>query len=86
MLPLAEQDGADGQMHFVNQAGLQILPNSCDPTPQAHIALASRSLCLVQGSLDTLGYEPELRTSRHGKVLAPTLSWSPLLTFAESGT
>ncbi len=68
MLPGAEQDGSDGEMQLVDQAGPQILPNRGHAATEADIAAAGCRGRLLQGSVNAFGDEAKLRLRR---LLAP---------------
>ncbi len=60
-----QQHRPQGQMQFVDQARLQVLPHGGNATAQAHVAPACRGLRLVQCGLDAVGDEAELGAALH---------------------
>src|SRR3989454_11032844 len=65
MLPGTEQDGPDGEMQLVDQAGAQILPDSGYAATEADVAAVRCSARLLQSGVNAFGDKAKLRTSRH---------------------
>src|ERR1700756_1076451 len=67
MLSGTKQDGSNGEMQLVNQAGAQKLPNGGYAATQADVAAVRCSSRLFQGRVNAFGDKVKLRTSRHPK-------------------
>src|ERR1700739_2656808 len=67
MLSGTKQDGSNGEMQLVNQAGAQKLPNGGYAATQADVAAVRCSSRLFQGRVNAFGDKAKLRTSRHPK-------------------
>src|ERR1700722_10658541 len=52
-------------MHFIDQPFLQIFPNGSHPTAHSHVTRASRCLCPLQRSLDSISHEMKLGSTFH---------------------
>src|SRR5882762_8206273 len=65
MLPGTEQDGPDGEMQLVNQAGAQILPDGGYAAAEAHVARARCGARLLPSGVNAFGDKAKLRPSRH---------------------
>src|SRR5688500_3675119 len=59
VLPGAEQDGRHGEVHLVDQAGLQILTNGGDAATDANVVAAGRGPRTLQRRVDAPGDEVE---------------------------
>src|SRR5512144_1186703 len=62
-----EEDRSDCEVEFVDEAGLQVLPDRGDSTPQANVLLARSSLRLGESRLDAVGDEVKHRAAPHGE-------------------
>src|SRR3984885_12375890 len=67
MLSGTKQDGSDGEMQLVNQAGAQKLPNGGYATTQADVATARCGSRLFHSGMNAFGDKAKLRASRHPK-------------------
>ena len=61
----AEQHGTHGEMHLVDQAGAEILPNRRHAAADAHVALAGCGLRLLERRVDAVGDKKELGAAGH---------------------
>src|ERR1700688_4106819 len=52
-------------MYLVQQAGRQILPDSCNTAADPDVLSASSVLCLLQGGLDAVCHEMKGRSALH---------------------
>src|ERR1700740_857813 len=62
-----KQDGSNGEMQLVNQAGAQKLPNGGYAATQADVAAVRCGSRLLQGGVNAFGDKAKLRTSRPPK-------------------
>src|SRR5512142_667600 len=66
VLARPKEDRSDCEVEFVDEAGLQVLPERGDSAPQANVLLARSSLRLGESRLDAVGDEVEHRAAPHG--------------------
>src|SRR5579859_5705192 len=64
-LAAAEQDRHDYKVHFVDQAGAEVLLNGGRAAAEPHVPAVRGSVCLLQRGLDAIGYEMERRAALH---------------------
>lgn len=62
----AEEDRADGEVHLVDESGLEVLPDRGDPTTEPNVPTVGGFPRPLQGDMGSFGYEVERRVARHG--------------------
>jgi len=65
MLSGAEQDGRDGELHLVDQAGAQVLSNRGNAATQSNVETVRGVSCPLERRVNTIGYEMENRPASH---------------------
>ena len=70
VFPGAQQDGADREMRFVNEACLEVLPNGRDPAADPDVFAISRITGALQRSMDAVRDKMKSRASFHHEWFA----------------
>src|SRR5260370_34755643 len=77
ILPGTEQDGSDGEMQLVDQAGAQILPNRGYAAAEADVAAARRGGRLLQSGVKAFAGQTKLPASPPPVLPPPELTPIP---------